>query len=436
MLRPLLTAGLAVLLVFCAAPPVLAQSDADETRTVRVRLFDAEAPRAAVLRADGGPLDLLAGDPGSPLFRLERGEAITVNRRGEELRVVTPTGALFAQALRVVPVEDDAAWSVEIAGGPSARTYAGALALTPDPADAQALHLVNAAPLEAYVASVVAGEYGFDDLEGSKAMAVVARTYALHDAEKYGPGYDLVDHVGSQVYGGTEAVTPVAREAAESTRGEILTHRGAPIEAVYSASSGGHTANNEDVWDATEVLPYLRGKRDPYDGASPHKSWRTTVARSELLSRLSARHGFDARGFTIEDRSRDGRVSTVKILGPGGRSALMQANAFRLFVNEQTSGYGLRSTFFDAERRGDQYVFEGRGYGHGVGLSQYGAREMARQGYDYRDILSFYYTDVALETLDGTLEDPLPAAPLAQQPPPRPERGEEKETPTKRRVGW
>jgi stage II sporulation protein D len=301
-----------------------------------------------------------------------------------------------------------------------------------DTDDSDGLQLVNMVPLETYVAGVVASEYTLDDTEGMKAMAVVARTYALQGATASNGAYDHVDHVRSQVYRGVGSITAEARSAAEATRGEVLTHEGRIIQAVYSSSSGGHTANNEDVWDADEELPYLRGKRDPYDTASPHDDWQATVSRPALLRALSRHYGLEVNGFLLGDRSADGRVETVDLLGTNGSTRTVSSNDFRLAVNQSLSDVNLKSTLFDARRSGDQYVFEGQGFGHGVGLSQWGAHEMANRGFGYRDILSFYYTDVALTTLDDADAIPLePTTPIASNPAP-----EASGTETTRRIGW
>ena len=114
---------------------------------------------------------------------------------------------------------------------------------------------------------------------------MLVRTYALKSRGKYGD-YDLVDHVGSQVYRGIESETPIARRAADETQGQVLTHRGDLIEAVYSSSSGGHTADNDAIWNG-RPLPSLRGRQDPYDRGAPDHEWTTSVDRRELHRALS-----------------------------------------------------------------------------------------------------------------------------------------------------
>jgi stage II sporulation protein D len=204
--------------------------------------------------------------------------------------------------------------------------------------------------------------------------------------------------------------------AVRQTRGEILTYRGSPIEAVHFASSGGHTANNEDVWQA-QPLPYLRGKADPYD-SSPYAQWRGTIPRTQLLDVLSRTYGFAVQGFVLGDRGVDNRVRTIDLLRAGGDRRTVSSNAFRMLVSRHFGVDKLRSTMFSATREGDLYVFTGSGYGHGVGLSQWGAHAMAKRGLTYREILAFYFTGVSIDRLDGV--EPIRVPEVASTPP-RPE---------------
>ena len=416
-----------LLLVLAGVLPVAAQDDA--RRTVRIRLLDAEDVTLATLRAVDGTLRLTTGADANTLARLDPGDQAAIGTRGGDVYLRFGQGGLYAESLHVLPI-DGARWSVAPQNGDT-RTYAGALTVRPDSTRPEVLQLVNEVTLEDYVAGVVSSEYTLDDEEGMKAMAVVARTYALRASATSGGQYDHVDHVGSQVYRGPSSITPEARAATEATRGEVLTHDGRIIQAVYSASSGGHTADHEDVWDADQRLPYLRGKRDPYDVNSPHASWRAAIPRDMLLQALSDRYVLNVEGFYLGDRSEDDRVQTIELIGTDARKEI-PSNDFRLLVNREIPGVNLKSTLFDARREGDRYIFEGQGYGHGVGLSQWGAHEMARRGFSYRDILSFYYTDVTLASLDEIDGLPLtPPAPIASQE--RPSSDQQKPT---RRIGW
>ena len=268
-------------------------------------------------------------------------------------------------------------------------------------------------------------------------MAVLARTYALHQMQ-HGEGKTLSDQVLSQKYDGADRITRAAREATRLTQGEVLTYRGDLIEAVYFSSSGGHTADNETVWNGAP-LPYLRGVADPYDTASPHALWRTTIPRDRLLDILSDTYHFRVAGFHLGDRSRDGRIRTIELLRGNQTEKVISSNEFRLLVNRHFGPLQLKSTLFDARRNGNTYVFEGRGFGHGVGLSQYGALEMSRQGHTYRDILAFYFTGVELQQWESGVSIPLVAETTPRQEtgmrPPLP-KPEAKAKSSKKRVGW
>lgn len=402
-------------------PGVGASPVVDSTH-VRVRVLDRHTVTSVQVQVQEGTLQVrIPNTP--PVLRVSTGQGATVGLRTNEVVLQRGSRGLYAPTLHLTP-SNTARWTLTLENG-TVRTYTGGLRVEPDPNRSGALLLVNLVPIEDYVASVVASEYPFDDdLEGSKAMAVVARTYALRAAEKFNGAYDHVDHTLSQVYRGSRAVTGTARRATDATRGQVLTHDGTLIEAVYFSSSGGHTANHEDVWDADRVLPYLRGRPDPHDRSSPHHEWTARINRSALLRALSQDQGIAVEGFLIGDRSDEGRVRHVDLLRPDGSKHRMQANAFRLVISQNVSGASLKSTWFDARRRGDTYIFDGRGYGHGVGLGQWGAHLMADDGASYKEILRFYYRGVRIERIDGVQVAPpvLPVANDRVAPP--------------RRIGW
>jgi len=406
---------------------------------LRVRLLEPTAPQVLTLEAEEGLALYAADGPDRPLAEIGPDERATLRMRDNEVHVVLDGLAFYALSLQIVP-RHDAPLTIDVLDGvqpPEPRSYSGILHVDVDPVGPRALRLFNAVHLDSYVAAVVSREYGFDDLEGAKAMAVLARTYALHQMQN-GEGKTLSDQVLSQKYDGAKRITRAAREATRLTQGEVLTYRGELIEAVYFSSSGGHTADNEAVWNGVP-LPYLRGVEDPYDTASPHALWRNTLPRDRLLDILSETYHFRVEGFHLGDRSRDGRIQTIELLRGNRTGKVISSNEFRLLVNRHFGPLQLKSTLFDARRNGNTYVFEGRGFGHGVGLSQYGALEMSRQGYTYRDILAFYFTNVALQQWESGSSIPLVAETASRQEtgirPPQP-KPEAKTKSSKKRVGW
>lgn len=371
----------------------------DDDPVVRVRLFESTKPASINVGSETG-LALFAGEYENPIGRARPDERVAVSLRNGEVLVTIDGNEIQAQALRITS-EDEQGLFIEATenGRNVLRTYAGGLTISADPNAESRLLVVNQVPLEDYVAGVLPNEYPFKDAEGTKAMAVVIRTYAIKSAGKFGPDYDHVDGIRSQVYRGTLGVTPHVKGAVEATAGQILSHKGSLIEAVHFASSGGHTADNETVWQS-QPLPYLRGKADPYD-SDPQKHWTTRITRSDLLRLLTRTYGASVEGVLFEKRSEDGRIAFVTLIFANGKRRDVSSNDFRLRVNGQFGVNTIKSTLFTARRSGDDYVFEGRGRGHGVGLSQVGAHEMANRGHSYQEILSFYFTGVSIGNLSG-----------------------------------
>lgn len=414
-----------LLLIAAVLSPVLASDDV----SVRVRILDLDRPSSATFTAQNGALDILVD--GRLVVTLNSGGNVSVERSGSRVTVRALSAIESGNVVTLrshqgthLGLMNGRAMTAAYHGDMEARIAEGTLAL------------INVVPLNDYVASVIPTEYPFEEIEGVKAQAVLVRTYALRSQGRFGV-YDLVDHTGSQVYRGLTVETTVSRRAANETRGEILTYLGQPIEAVYHSTSGGHTANNESIWDGAP-LPYLRARPDPYDHRSPLHTWTERTERSRLLSALSSHYGFNVTGISVGATSPEGRVTLVRIHGSVER--VEQANRFRLTVNNVLRRNVLKSTYFTVERSGSNYVFTGRGFGHGVGMSQYGAREQARQGRSYREILAFYYTDVTLERRNSFLQPEILIADRVtgasvQPEAPRPVESETTRQRT-RRTGW
>ena len=365
-------------LLCLAAASAQAQPDA----TVRVRLLSPSAPSQVEVAAVGGPGVLWID--GARAAELDPGTRITLSRSGSE---VWARWNGQDRRARTVAVE---AGEVGLTAGRVERRYPGRLAVR---VDGRALQLVNHAPVEPYVASVVASELGFPEVEAAKAQAVLARTYALRRRGQHAD-YDLDDDQRAQVYRGLATTTATSHRAAQETAGQVLTYRGEIADAYYFSSSGGHTADNESLWRGAPV-PYLRGVPDPYDDASPDHQWRTTASRDAVLRALSDRYGGRVERIEVARRSPKGRVLAVRLVG--GRTETITGTQLRQAVNAAVGARTVRSTRYDVATEGDRLVFTGGGFGHGVGMSQYGALGQARAGRSYRDILAFYFagTDVS-----------------------------------------
>ncbi|MEN9207513.1 MAG: SpoIID/LytB domain-containing protein [Gloeomargarita sp. GMQP_bins_120] len=268
--------------------------------------------------------------------------------------------------------------------------YRGRLRLV---ARADGLLAVNHVPLEEYLYSVVGSEMYPDwPLEALKAQAVAARSFVLYRMRRPAdPDFDVGRTVTWQAYKGYSRESDRTREAVLATAGQVLTYRGQIIEAVYHAASGGHTENVEDIWSSPR--PYLRGVPD-FDQESPVYSWQKTFTPAEL-SRLIPGVG-QVTGFTTERTTPRGRVLQVRVTGTQGSRVFTGAELRQLL--------DLRSTLFTVTPTPSDlasadllnstpggFTFQGRGFGHGLGMSQWGAYSLAQRGYTYQQILQYYY---------------------------------------------
>lgn len=262
--------------------------------------------------------------------------------------------------------------------------------------------LVNAVAIEDYLRSVVPQELGpiaFPFLEALRAQAVAARTYGIVSLGRFAKrGFDVYGDARSQVYRGVETEQPLSNEAIESTSGEALLYGGQPIWALYSSTCGGTTERFENIFRG-DPIPYLMGGASCRDEHSPYHQWSKELPASAVENAL--RRWGQIGGLTelIPRRySRAGRLIELEFGGPEGR-ILLQGNDLR-------SALGVRSNMItdlaverDARGRVLNIRVQGKGWGHGVGMCQMGAVELAQRGKTYAEILRHYYRGVDLKKL-------------------------------------
>ncbi len=250
------------------------------------------------------------------------------------------------------------------------------------------LYVVNELPLEDYVKDVVAAEVGQSwDMEALKAQAVVSRTYAVYQKNSANGNsiYHIASSVLNQVYKGNSADARIAYAVTE-TKGEILTYNGEPIEAFYHSTCGGKTENPQDVFGKS--LPYLKSVESDCD-LSPYRTWDRKIPLTEIEKALRLT---GIKKISIKSYTSTGRVKQLAVTSSSGTSAI---NATDL---RKTLGWSrLPSTNFTLSNDGDSILFEGKGYGHGVGLCQWSALKMARDGKTYKEILSFFYPGTIIQ---------------------------------------
>jgi len=275
------------------------------------------------------------------------------------------------------------------------RRYRGRLVLR---AQNDKLALVDVVGLEDYLRGVLPSEVGEGPTEALKAQAVAARSFAVASMQgAAGRSWDLDNSADSQVYKGREEETAAADAAVAGTRGQILAWGRSVARAFFHSNSGGHTADAGEVWEGGQIPAYLLGVEDPWSESMPHDAWSTTLPREQvelLLERAGLWQGFleTVVGHALSD---SGRWTRVDLVGHRGLRTTVTANDFRKALGPDR----LRSTRFRVRQDGDSLVFEGHGWGHGVGMSQEGAFAMAKDGRQYRDILRFYYPGTRVATL-------------------------------------
>ena len=218
-------------------------------------------------------------------------------------------------------------------------------------------------------------------IEALKAQAVAARTYALYNMmHSKNTDYDLTASNSGQVYKTVNA-KDIVKEAVDATSGQVITYDGEVVCTYFFTTSGGHTESSENVW--TAALPYARGVDDPYE---PY-----IEGQSEWEARIPASKYGD---MEVLEYSENGRVIKMQI-----GDEIYTKSSIRSKLGNST----IKSTWFKLkyDSNTDEYVFKGKGYGHGVGMSQYGAMGMAEEGFDYEEILKWYYTGIKIAS-NGT----------------------------------
>ena len=309
------------------------------------------------------------------------------------------------------------------------------------------LTAINHISVESYLPSVVGSEMPASwPLNALKAQAVAARTYAL-DQRRPSEAFDLKATVASQVYGGVAAETASTRQAVAATRGQVLMHGNRLINAVFHSSSGGSTENSGEIW--SRQLPYLVSVPD-FDHNSPVHRWELSFDPQQL--RQAFRETGGLQRLDVLQASSTGRVRRARVIGPAGALVLSGAElrqrlglrstlvSFRLEPAAPLAGEGVSSTVrrllaaplplpapaadppdsasgplasFEGDSSSDRsssapdaeatplpvLLVSGRGFGHGVGMSQWGALAMAQEGRSYQQILRHYYRGAELRSL-------------------------------------
>lgn len=281
--------------------------------------------------------------------------------------------------------------------------------------DGQSFDLVNTLPIESYLAGVVGAEMpAYWEIEALKTQAVAARTYCMFIKKRFGVRrhWDVKSTQASQVYKGLAAESFNVNNAIEQTKGMVLTtaHKDGKYDifpTYYSSTCGGHTENSANVFG--DSYPSLKGAPCPHckDVAQPQLLFWPAIefpaaqVNASLLAKypnLATLGGIaDIKPSKVSNYGNGGRINSVRIVGQNGKALTIRGEDLRLTIDP--TGKKIKSTFCNIAKTGDSYkFFAGRGFGHGVGMCQYGAQALARKGKNFKQILQYYYPSSKIVT--------------------------------------
>jgi stage II sporulation protein D len=361
--------------VFILITAVVAVTSSAGVRSESIRI--AISKGADELKLDGEGF-LAADEKGNPVIlsstcSLRRGPDSTVIAAGKPFRRLT------ISAPSVVRI--------------NGKSYRGLFDFYPTD---KGILVVNEIPIEEYLVGLINCEISsLWPVEAVKAQAVIARSYAIYQKDaRRNALYHLESSVMDQVYDGVEIEDNRAARAVQDTTGEVLVFSGGVIQAFYHSNCGGHTEAAQNVWGAD--VPYLQGVDCKYCLNAPSSRWEQNLPLKKIESLLKSA-GYQVSGLhNIRSGkvNRSGRLQNVILSISKGDVAVTAVN-FRKAV-----GYSvIKSTNFSVRISGENAVFSGLGNGHGVGLCQWGSKQRAGDGFNYREILSYYYPGVRIEKL-------------------------------------
>lgn len=365
---------------------------AGQSREMRIGLLQDRVVKRAVVMTTKGVSSILCD--GRRVGELQANDGLRVEVVPGGMRVRTLSLDIVAKdRVELVPRSADGGFRLKAPDHQLAeRKYPGTLQVS---AVKGALLMVAALDLEEYVAGVVLSEAGRGHHpEYYKLQSVSCRTYALTNQRKHAAdGFQLCDQVHCQVFKGRNFLDSI-RTAVAETKGLVAVDPDIRlIQATFHSNCGGETLNAEDVWSKSEN--YLRATTDTFCLQAPHAQWSRRISRQEWVDYLQRRHKVP--------KGDEALIASLTEYEPGCRDLYLNNVKPLILLKHVREDWKLNSTFFSIHRDGDHVVFQGRGFGHGVGLCQEGAMGMALAGKSFPEILHHYYAGVHLVDL-GLLE--------------------------------
>jgi len=369
--------------------------------SVRVLIDETELVYHLTIQA---PVYLFSDD--KKIALIKPGNTIECSGTGEEIQVNIEGNNFYSDAFLLHPSENEKAVKFNGVG------YNGELKLVKL---GKSIGIINHLNLEDYVKGVVAKEMpsglNSENLEALKAFAICVRTYTLKKISERKTNFDLYDDTRDQVYGGISAENSSSNTAVIETENLVLNFEDDLATLFYHSTCGGRTESSFNVF-TNNVLPYLEGIEDgvpPYCRISPRFEWKEIFSGENLIKRLKKSSLIDSDEYKFENlfinsRFPSGRVNElvfelsdkqgikkeISVFGNNIRSVIGTADAKNI----------LRSTLFDISIWDDEVEIRGRGFGHGVGLCQWGAISLSRNGWTCDEILNHYFPGTTIVSLN------------------------------------
>ena len=361
---------------------------------VSIRIFANQDPVSALLTVTGGEYKIYSF-PGN-IEVVKEGELVLISKYKSRLAIKTLASKGFiCDSVLFSGNTADASFTLRAnSQAPVRQSYCGDLKCLPD---MNTLVLINILDIDSYIAGVVKAEGGpGKSKEYLKTQAIIVRTYMYKYFKKHSSdGYNLCDNTHCQAFNGITNDSLILLAAKETIGQVILAGDSTLIISAFHSNCGGETLPSEDVWLTDQ--PYLKGKSDPHCLNSRNARWRKSFSINGWLSYLS-KSGL----HVIPEKLSLLNFSQIKRLNE------YRVDTFSLPLTQIRSDMDLRSTFFSVTVEKDSVILNGKGYGHGVGLCQEGAMEMSLKGFDFKQIIDFYYTGVRIaDIMDAVADQPL-----------------------------
>ena len=261
------------------------------------------------------------------------------------------------------------------------------------------LVILNVVPIEEYVKGILYHELPSKPpapLETMKAQAVASRTYAMYQIEENKKkDFDVTSDIYSQVYGGKSAERFRSNIAVIKTKGEVLTYKGKVLPAYFHSTCGGHTEDVRELWN--QDLPPLYGVKCDYCQLAPLSNWKKNFRSSDIQNKLKTNgyHLGPIVNIRVIDRNTSGRNRNLEMTTLDGQKVIITGKKFREIIGPNE----IKSNKYEIQMKGYFFDVLGKGWGHGVGMCQWGAFYMAHERFNYKEILNYYYPGARLVNL-------------------------------------